>query len=100
MQHIIKEWADYLLINQLEISSIRVTDDGQVVATLNNRHSRKLFYILLFKYWNHYTLPDFRYRSMHDGADLTASEVNKLRARTQQVLNSVLRLIHKEDGHQ
>jgi len=94
-----KVWEDYLLINQLEISSMQITDGDNIAITLNNRHSHKLFYVLFFKYWSNGTLPDFKYRAMHDAANLTVLEVNKLRARTQQVLNSILQLIYKEDVH-
>lgn len=96
--HIMKTWGDYLLVNQLEISCIRIDDNDHIIVALNNKYSDKLFYVLFYNYWNYGTVPDFRWKAMHEGANLTDVEMNELKIKMQQVLRSVLQFKHKEES--
>jgi hypothetical protein len=89
-QHILENVEDYLLVNQLEISSIRITGGRRFVVGLSNKYDRKLMYVLFFYYWPNNELPDFSYKTLHGGSPLSVLEINKLRANVQNVLNSVL----------
>ena len=93
-----KTWEEYLLINQLEISNIRVSDDqALVVVGISNKHSKHLMYLLLFRYWSKTTLPDFNFKTMCESRPLSDLEINQLRARTQKVINFLLQFHVKED---
>jgi len=93
-----KTWEEYLLINQLEISNIRISDDqALVVVGISNKYSKHLMYLLIFRYWSKITLPDFNLKTMCGINPLTALEINQLRARVQKVLNFLLQFHVKED---
>jgi len=93
-----KTWNDYLLINQLEISNIRISNDQNlIVVGISNKHSKNLMYLLIFRYWSKLTLPDFNLKTMCENSSLSAMEINQLRARVQKVLNFLLQFHVKED---
>ena len=77
---------DSLLINQLEISSVRIAGHNEVVVGLSNKYSRKLMYIFIFLFSHPDIFPEFRCKTMPNSAILTVLELNKLRARVLQVI--------------
>jgi hypothetical protein len=78
--------ADYLLINQLEVSSMTKRDDKFIVA-LSNKYSQRLMYVFTFNYWHPNAKPDFSWRAMHTGTPLATFEIMRLRIKIEAVLD-------------
>jgi len=77
---------DYLLINQLGISSMTKRDNKFSVA-LSNKYSQRLMYVFMFNYWHPNTKPDFSWKPMHTGPHLADFEIARLRAKIEALLD-------------
>jgi len=77
---------DYLLVNQLEISSM--TKRGQkFIVALSNKYSQRLMYVLTFNYWCRLINPDFSYKAMHSGTPISVPEMTKLKNQVEKILD-------------
>jgi len=87
-----------LLINQLEISNIRMSDYNEVVVGIANKYSHGLMYLLFFQFDHPDIFPNFNYKVMLGSVQPTVLELNQLRARVLQVIDSMYHNVMNSGG--